>query len=429
MPKPRTMKYLLSAALAVLFLCGQGSTARAEAPEDQLEKGIVPACSTQLDTNAGADAERYENVPVDLDVVAIGLRYGKNAVSYAEFFCNAGTGFQIGSYDAERRFHEHTRTGANWLEAYRSEDKIVLSGWNYYEEFDAAQGVAIHPCSGTTAFRGDSYRGGIRLTPWEDDTLIVTNFVGLEDYVKGVIPYEMSSFWPYEALRAQAVCARTYVVYNHFHPDKYVEYDFDLTGDTESQVYRGVAYATEYTDQAVESTEGQYVRYRGEVCEIYYFASDGGKTEDGKNVFGSDRPYLAGKTDPFEDAVDYTGRSWTAYRDGWELSSRLHLNEVELGVVAEFEPVYSELGNVIAVRYLDENGESVVLTGRDSYAFVGLSSCRFHVQKEENVFVFTGSGWGHSCGMSQWGARAMAEVYGYSCEDIIRFYYTGAYVG
>ena len=142
MPKPRTMKYLLCAALAVLILCGQGSAARAEAPEDQLEKGIVPACSTHIDTNAGADAERYENVPVDLDVVAIGLRYGKNAVSYAEFFCNAGTGFQIGSYDAERRFHEHTRTGANWLEAYRSEDKIVLSGWNYYEEFDAAQGVS-----------------------------------------------------------------------------------------------------------------------------------------------------------------------------------------------------------------------------------------------------------------------------------------------
>ena len=236
----------------------------------------------------------------------------------------------------------------------------------------------------------------------------------------------MSSFWPYEALRAQAVCARTYVVYNL---DHYEEYDFDLTGDTESQVYRGVGRATELTDKAVDSTAGLYVRYRGEVCEIYYFASDGGMTEDGKNVFGSEQPYLAGKTDPFEDAVDFTGRDWTVTRDGWELGRRLRVNEVELGTITSLSPLYSELGNVIAVRYRDADGRELTLTGRDSYAFIGMSNCRFTVEREDELFVFSGNGWGHNCGMSQWGARAMAETYGYDCEDIIRFYYTGAYVG
>ena len=427
MPKLCTVSYVLSAAAACLLLIGFSGAAFAESPEDSLEKGVVPACSTQLDRSSFVDGSVYENEKVTVETVKIGLRYGSGAVLYAEFTNNAGAGFSIGRYDEARQFHERTHTDSSWLEVYRYEDKICISGWGYYEEFDASAGVSLFPSGGgTTLFRGQSYRGGMRLTPWEDGTLIVTNYVGLEDYVKGVIPYEMSNFWPYEALRAQAVCARTYVVYNQ---DKYEEYDFDLTGDTESQVYRGVDYANEQTDRAVESTDGQYVRYRGEICEIYYFASDGGMTEDGKNVFGSERPYLTAKTDPFEDAEDYTGRDWILYRDGTELSERLRSKEIEIGVVTDFEPVYSEFGNVIGVTYTDETGERVTLEGRDSYSFAGLSNCRFQVRKEEEQFVFSGDGWGHNCGMSQWGARAMAEFYGYNCEDIISFYFTGAYVG
>lgn len=427
MGKLRTVSYFLSAAAACLLLFGFAGTAYAAEPEDALKKGSFPAASTQLDSGAYADTSAYVNEPVAVETVKIGLRYGDNAVSYAEFFNNAGSGFLIGSYDDDRQFHERMQTDANWLEAYRTENRIIIAGWGFYEEFEEAEGIALLPrTNGTVSFRGNSYHGGMRLTPWDNNTLIVTNYVDLETYVKGVIPYEMSSNWPYEALRAQAVCARTYVVYNQ---NKYEEYDFDLTGDTESQVYRGVEYATALTDQAVESTEGQYVRYRGEICEIYYFASDGGRTEDGRNVFGSERPYLAGKTDPFEDAVDFTGRNWLTYRDGWDLCFRLQRNEVDIGVVTGFEPAYSELGNVIAVTYTDEAGKCVTLNGRDSYAFAGLSNCRFRVQKEEELFAFSGNGWGHNCGMSQWGARAMAEIYGYSCEDIIRFYFTGAYVG
>ena len=421
------LKTALSALLfCVLFLLCRPA-ACAAAPEDALEKGSVPARSTELDRSAYADADAYEAVPVDVQIVKIGLRYGSDAVSYAEFYNEAGEGFLIGSYDESRRFHELTSTESSWLSVWRDGDRIVLSAWDLREEYDAALGVALKPCGdGPVSFRGGRYRGGFRLTGWEDDAMTVTNYVALEDYVKGVIPYEMSAFWPLEALRAQAVCARTYVVYNQ---NKYEEYDFDLTADTESQVYGGLGRATELTDRAVDSTAGLYVRYRGELCEIYYSASDGGATEDGKNVFGSERPYLAGKTDPFEDAVDFTGRDWTARRDGAELSRRLKDRGVELGTIASIEPVYSELGNVIAVRYTDESGAGLLLTGRDSYAFIGMSNCRFRAEREDGSFVFQGNGWGHNCGMSQWGARAMAETYGYDCDDIIRFYYTGAYVG
>lgn len=276
-----------------------------------------------------------------------------------------------------------------------------------------------------TLFQGRYYRGGFSCTTMGERLSNVINFVGVEDYVKGVIPYEMSSYWPYEALRAQAICARTYAIYNR---DAYIEYGFDLTADTESQVYRGTQDADETTDAAVDSTAGQYVRYKGEICDIYYFASDGGATESGANVFALDLPYLRGVTDPFEQAVDYSMRSWYAYRSGAELSSRLARWGQSIGEVAELRPEYSVNGNVIAMTYIDVNGGELRLEGRDCYAFIGLNNCRFSIVQSDGDFEFYGSGWGHNCGMSQWGANAMASVYGYNCEDIIRFYFTGAYI-
>ncbi|MBQ9719999.1 MAG: SpoIID/LytB domain-containing protein, partial [Oscillospiraceae bacterium] len=252
----------------------------------------------------------------------------------------------------------------------------------------------------------------------------VINCLDLEDYVKGVVPYEMSSDWPYEALRAQAVCARTYVVYNQ---NAYEEYAFDLTDDTECQVYRGVLAANETTDQAVESTRGEYVRYRGKLCEIYYFASDGGASEDGRYMFESDRPYLLGKVDPFENAVDYSFQSWEEWLTGENLSWLLSGKGYEIGYVVRVEPVYSSLGNAVAVDLYDSLGRQLRLTGRDAYTLLHLNNCRYTVERTGDYYWFRGSGWGHNCGMSQWGARAMASVYGYDYQDILRFYYTGVY--
>lgn len=289
--------------------------------------------------------------------------------------------------------------------------------------------LAIVPLSaageGLTEYCGNRYRGGFTCTVFNASLLTVVNYVGLENYVKGVIPYEMNYNWPYEALKAQAVCARTYVVYNQ---DQYAEYGFDITDDTMSQVYRGTLEANETTDAAVEETEGEFVRYKGEICEIYYSASDGGATESGKNVFGSDRPYLTGKTDPFEQAVDYSMRSWTIWRSGTDISRRLTEREYNIGTVTALEPVYSDTGNVIAINFIDDAGNSLLVEGRDCYTCLGLNNCRFTVEQDGESFSFQGSGLGHNCGMSQWGANAMASVYGYDYEDIIRFYFTGAYI-
>lgn len=290
--------------------------------------------------------------------------------------------------------------------------------------------VAIEAISETKArtfFNGEQYYGAFLLRRWDDDRLTVINAVELEDYVKGVIPYEMSPSWPVEALKAQAICARTYAVYNR---NSYAEeFGFDLTDDTESQVYRGINGADAVTDAAAEATRSQFVRYQGQLCEIYYFASDGGATEDGVHVFGSDRPYLAGKVDPFEPALNFAVMRWERWRSGEEIVSRLHQKDCAIDSVVKIEPVYSELENVIGMRYYDRNGGCIELSLRDSYSLLTLDSGCFTVAAEDDGFRFTGKGWGHNCGMSQWGANAMAAIYGYTADDIIRFYFTGAYIG
>lgn len=422
----------LSALTVVCMLLSLPNGAYAD---DTGLKGYVAAESIELDRGAYADPAAYVNVPANVSTVRIGLRYANSAVEDAQFINDSGGGFAFGEYDEQRRFHEAGSTTVDNILLVCVPEKRgwrlhAFSAYDYeplYISDKNPGSIALVPLGeeGRTWFRGELYRGGFECNVEREYLLDVINCVELEDYVKGVVPYEMSNNWPYEALRAQAVCARTYVVYNQNH---YEEYHFDLTNDTECQVYRGVLEANDTTDRAVDSTAGEYVRYEGEICEVYYFASDGGATEDGANVFGSDRPYLTGKVDPFEKAVDYSFSSWEEWRTGENISWLLANKGYALGTVIRVEPEYSALGNVIAVELYDDLGGHVRLEGKEAYTTLLLNNCRYRVDVAGKYFWFQGSGWGHNCGMSQWGARAMASVYGYDYQDIIRFYFTGAYV-
>lgn len=359
---------------------------------------------------AGLVAERYAGRVADLD--------GKLRVLVGPFQSVEEVDFTIRWY---------ALSGQAWHERCLV---VYDGGGNYINLYANAEDLAVEAVSNgkaRTNYDGEQYYGAFLLRRWEDERLTVINVVGLEDYVKGVIPYEMSSDWPVEALKAQAVCARTYAAYNL---NAYAEdYGFDLTDDTESQVYRGIYGADAVTDAAADATAGQFVRYQGRLCEVYYFSSDGGATEDGAYIFGSKQPYLVGKTDPFEQALDFAVMRWARWRSGEEIAQRLWDKGYEIGTVVKLEPVYSELGNVITVRCFDAQGNCAVLETRDEYTVLSLDSARFTIRAEDDGFRFSGIGWGHNCGMSQWGANAMASVYGFSAEDIIGFYFTGAYIG
>ncbi len=431
--KNKLLRSVLAPALVLLCLFFVSAQARAEGTRSSVRdwKGAAPVEGCWIDHTLDADGSRYENEPVNVRLVRVGLDYDKEAVSTVHLFATQPGGYRIGYYDEERNFVELSRTPNRevWVMVGSTDEEGLLlmdDGFKTFFTSGEREHLAVEPINGEIYYYDvGTYRGGIecRITP--NYRIAVINCVDLENYVKGVIPYEMGGGWPLEALKAQAVCARTYAVYNQ---NQFEEFGFDITDDTESQVYRGVGAANERTDEAVNATRGRLVRYKGKVCRIYYSAADGGATEDGRYVFDADEPYLLGKRDPFEDQEYFDYRYWTARYTGADISSKLSRQGYRMGEIESMEPIYSAQHNVIAVRFTSVTGEQMRLDGRESYSFLVLPSCRFTLEKKDDgYFVFSGTGLGHNCGMSQWGARAMDELYGYNYEDIIRFYFTGAY--
>ncbi len=146
---------------------------------------------------------------------------------------------------------------------------------------------------------GRLYRGRLQLTV-QGAFLQVVDFVGLESYLQGVVAGEMPYRWPMEALRAQAVAARSYALANLVQGKA-----FDLYADQRSQVYVGVTGEQARTSDAVQATAGEVVTYEGRVASTLYFSSSGGKTASAADVFGVPVPYLLSRPDPWDQASPY----------------------------------------------------------------------------------------------------------------------------
>lgn len=300
-------------------------------------------------------------------------------------------------------------------------------------EFDCGKdlNLAVSPQSSyepaVTWFKGYRYHGDFEYVRRSGDKLTVINIVDIEDYVKGVIPYEMSGSWPIEALKAQALCARTYAA-SHFNANSY--YGFDVTNDTYSQVYRGLTGATSTSDAAVEQTAGIYILYAGEPISAMYCSSNGGATEDSENVMANAVGYLRGKVDSFEAAAAdiNANSSWTRTYSRRELAEKANTLGFSIASADSIELTYSDTGNVIGIRLTDSNGRSASFSKSSCYEFctstLGLKSISFEISESGDSVTFNGSGWGHSLGMSQFGAYAMAKVYGFTYDQIVNFYYT-----
>lgn len=274
-------------------------------------------------------------------------------------------------------------------------------------------------------FNGNVYSGALQCS-LNEGLMTVVNYVELEDYVKGVLPYEMVAKWPMEALKSQAVCARTYVFNNI---DAFNELGFDLRNDTYSQVYKGMTAGTQETDTAAEQTAGCFVRYNGALCRIYYMSSDGGATASGENVFAKRRAYLAPVIDDNEDDLDYYNKSWKTVLRSSTVLRRLNNAGFELNNVKDIKAVTTDNGIVSELNIADKKGNSATLYGEDIFLTLGLNSLNFEVTGNgKDLWTFEGHGWGHNCGMSQWGAYGMAKDKGSQCEDIIGFYFSGAYI-
>ena len=166
--------------------------------------------------------------------------------------------------------------------------------------FTSAAGLeqlAIRPNSRLTWFKGYKWYGDFVYRRASNGNITVINYVNVEDYVKGVLPYEIDPDWPADAQKAQAICTRSFALGTHKHTDS----GYDLCNTTNCQVYLGATRATSESDAAVSATAGETLSCDGKEVIGYFFSSDGGATEDAANVWGGEYSYLKGKADPYEE--------------------------------------------------------------------------------------------------------------------------------
>ena len=164
----------------------------------------------------------------------------------------------------------------------------------------ATQPLVFRPAKkASLALDGRLYRGKLELVP-QAGFLRVVNVVALESYIRGVVAGEMPYSWPAEALKSQAVAARSYALASLVKGKP-----FDLYSDVRSQVYLGVAGEKLSTTKAVTDTTGQVVLYGGKVATTYYFSTSGGKTASAADVFGFSVPYLVSRPDPWDKISPY----------------------------------------------------------------------------------------------------------------------------
>lgn len=289
----------------------------------------------------------------------------------------------------------------------------ALDGTLYVDGKPVGQTLTLDPEAGTFAFAGREYRGAIRLVA-EDDVVEVVNVVGIEDYLRGVVPSEMAASWPMEALKAQAVAARSYTL-SSLNPSA----PYDLCATEDCQVYRGMEAEHPRTDAAIAATAGVVVTYGGATARTYYHADSGGAVASSAEVWGTWSPYLLARADA---QANTPHRAWSVGLDGRAVGASLAAAGIDVGEVTSLRVLgLSESGRVSELEVTGTRGARVL---RGSQLTVlarswGLKSMRFRVQGGLTV---TGDGWGHGVGMSQYGARALANS-GYDFSQILAFYY------
>jgi stage II sporulation protein D len=325
--------------------------------------------------------------------------------------------------------------------------RVAATGWNttltgtvrvrrvgghlIVNDHTVAPPVRITGDSAFLTVDGTPVRGDLVVTV-RNRRVFVVNDVGLEDYVRSVVPSEVPSDWPLEALKAQAILARTYALYQKAERGAS---DFDLDATVQSQVYGGVASEDGRTSRAVETTAGRVVRFRGQLAFTPYHSTSAGPTEDAAEVWGIDLPYLKGVDCSFD--TESPAAQWTRRVPLEEIEASLGKAGYRVGPIASMTPLgRNRSGRVSAVRVVHAGG-AFVLKGEDLRRIIGyrrLPSMRFDLtafavnpESRQVEAWFEGGGWGHGVGLCQWGMKALAER-GWTADQIVGYYYPGTTV-
>jgi len=287
----------------------------------------------------------------------------------------------------------------------------------------------------------------------------------IEDYLQGVLPYEMGNSAPAQALQAQAIAARTYTVRMM---ENRSSKDYDVTDTSSDQLYRGTSSGNANCNSAIEATRGIVLKYGNKYAETYFASSNGGQTESAKNIWGSNGyDYLTVKDDPFDLSSSAKTVSKIIYKDlahGNNASALLSLlknkavsalknqgysatssntslqwlESITLHTPKYKSPstLYTKADFALTVQTQGAGGQSVTVSVTvtcdvfgelESMLGMSLQSSSnelWRVEDKQSSFILRAGRYGHGVGMSQNGAMQMARE-GYSHEQILGFYYPG----
>jgi len=441
---------------------------------------VIAAVSLPLTLLAGRSegSESMEITRVDADpaeqfATSKGMRfYPGQPLILRVLLSNSTPSLSIGANSRIKVLDDAGRVLGEWVPPVRADaavDGVALSSVS--GKLRGKRFVLAPEREGLLRWNKRDYRGEFALSLGANDRLVLLNHVELEDYLRGVVPAEMPPLWPTEAVKAQAVAARTYAVQralqNHDAP-------FDLYASTADQLYQGTGREHPASDAAIAETRGKVITYQGEPIIAYYHSASGGRTRAGK------LPYLASVESPEESSHD----SWQVELSLEELASALRKGGQDLGQIQMVSVSQDEGGLAIAALQVRGSAGTSELTPARLRSLIGVSVVKspsftvdiegglalsrefreihhwmrvdavsayrekevkvrrctvtsgkltrpmYHtyyavgVEQQPERIILHGGGYGHGVGMSQWGAKWMAEN-GATWEEIVKHYYSG----
>jgi stage II sporulation protein D len=428
-----------------------------DAVKFKLENGYRVLIGEKYDDYDSFKADVTDLLKIDSNIT---IGFGNGYRVYSEYFTSYG--------EAESYIEHFNDLFDSPLGIVEIDDRIAISG-GMLPVLLESEGISLTSDKSFIDYTNRVYRGDFMFAV-VDHMISVINHVEVDDYLYSVVPCEVEYYWPSEALKAQAIVARTYLLKNL---GRFNHLGFDLTDTSSSQVYKGTGNERSSTTAAVDETKNMVVTYQGSLINAYYHASSGGQTANSENVWSGTVPYLKAIDDKY--SIDAPNATWSLtytasqLRDvmnekGYEIDEIkavgtgeisddgrvqnlvLTTNRGSIDLVKEEArrvlgysrlksifysvsgsgqiSIMSNLGigtkDLDGLNALSANGMNTIQS--DSPLMIRNAHETSPYQPANGNFVFSGKGWGHGVGLSQWGAKTMAEQ-GYNADEIIKYYY------
>ena len=291
----------------------------------------------------------------------------------------------------------------------------------------ACRGILVEPAKDRDLYLDDSrFRGTLAIWKAKNGLLFAINKLDIEKYLYGVLHHEVAPWWPMEALKAQAVAARTYAYYQ---AQVSKGNDYDVKSSTSSQVYGGSTTERYRTKKAVDRTAGQLLTFEGKVFPAYFHATCAGVTAAAEELWDIRLAPIGGGVQ-----CNYCRISphyyWQAKVPLSTIEEKLKQYNRPVGQILKVEPVTQTPSGRVGSLKITGTLQEAVIAAKDFRVWVGgnvMKSTAFTVEVKEDFAEFHGKGWGHGVGLCQWGALGQALL-GRSYQDILEFYYPGSQI-